>query len=81
MIETDYYLFLTQRLSLENDEETFKEYKETVIDDMKGDEFVAEMISEGSKMTVVRNEDAIKRFRPKNIEGRIQEVSSSYYGY
>ena len=81
MIETDYYLFLTQRLSLEKDEETFKEYKETVIDDMKGDEFVAEMITEGSKMTVVRNEDAIKRFRPKNIESRIQEVSSSYYGY
>ena len=74
-VQTSDYIFMMQKMELTGDGKEFKDSQEEIITALRGDDFKKELIAEGKKLKVEKNEAAIKRFSPKNIPGRFLEAS------
>lgn len=62
-----YTYYVVSRLDITANEETFENYCDTVLHEMKDDEFDASIEAEAAGLSVTENADAIKRYTVKNL--------------
>ena len=67
LLKEDNTYYIVKRYDVMEDEKNFEEMRETILGDVKSDDFVKEVESWTSQLTRVTNDAAVKRYSPRNI--------------